>query len=370
MHSLMRDNALRAIESARFPGVEDRSAAQERVADLLDKVEGPEVLSERILATGSPAYDRAFGKHLTNKGLTSEEQRALSLGSDADGGYAVPFQLDPTVILTSDGVTNPIRGLARVVQITGKTWEGLSSAGMTVTRKGEVAEATDDSPQFAQPTINTSRADGFAQWSVALEQSWSALRSELTSMLADAKDVEEADAFINGAGTTISGNGGGTLPQGVLVGATNVTRTASATALVRADLYKIKNALPQRYRSGAQWLAESSFYDVARGLDEIGDVWTPLASGGYPPLLGKPVNEASEMPAAALTANSKLAIYGNFARGFVIVDRIGMSVELIPQIFGSNGRPTGQRGIFAYWFNGSKVVVPGAFQVLQMATGA
>lgn len=362
----LRDHALRAIESSKFPG-EDRSKAQEKVADLLDKVEQPEKLAERILATGSPAYDRAFGKAVTKQGLTSEEQRALSLGSDADGGYAVPFQLDPTVILVSDGVVNPLRSIARVVQITGKSWEGLTSEGMTVTRKGEVAEATDDSPQFDQPVVNTSRADGFAQFSVALEYSWGQLRAELTSMLADAKNVEEANSFVNGAGTTISGNGGGTLPQGVLVGATNATTTASATALTRSDLYKVHNGLPQRFRANAQWLAEQSFYDICRGLDEIGDVWTPLAAGGYPPLLGKKVNEASEMPAASLTANSKLALYGDFARAFIIVDRIGMSVELVPQVFGPNGRPTGQRGIFAYWFNGSKVIVPQALQLLKAA---
>lgn len=377
--AMMRTNALRAVEQARFPGVQDRSAAQERIADLLSRTEEETAgmrdtsvgfhaseLARRIVATGSPVYERAFGKAITKKPLDGAEQRALSLGVDENGGYAVPFQLDPTVILTSDGVTNPLRSLARVVQITGKQWEGLTSEGITVTRKGETAEATDDSPEFDQPTVDTSRVDGFVPFSVALESSWSALRDELTMMLADAKASEEANSFVNGAGTAVTG--GGTLPQGVLTGATQIVDTASAAALVRSDLYGIKNALPHRFRANAQWLAEDSFYDAVRGLDEDGDIWAPLSDDRGSRLLGKPVNEASEMPAFALTADTKVAVYGDFQRGFIIVDRIGMSVELIPQVFGANGRPTGQRGIFALWFNGSKVLVPNALRVLRMKT--
>lgn len=365
LNHLMRDNAMRAIEAARFPGATDRSAAQSQVSSLLERVDGGEELARRIIATGSPVYERAFSKAVTKKALTADEQRALSLGSDADGGYAVPFQLDPTVILTNDGVTNPLRAISRVVQITGKKWEGLTSEGITVSRNGETDESDDVSPSFDQPVVDTSRVDGFVPFSVALESSWSALREELTMMLADAKATEEATSFVTGAGTAVAG--GGTLPEGVLTGlGGQLVATASATALTRADLYKGKNALPHRFRTSAQWLAEDSFYDAVRGLDEDGDVWAPLSDGTGSRLLGKPTNEASEMPTFALTAGTKVAVYGDFARGFLIVDRIGMSVELIPQVFGANGRPTGQRGIFAWWFNGSKVVVPNALRVLQM----
>lgn len=54
---------------------------------------------------------------------------------------------------------------------------------------------------------------------------------------------------------------------------------------------------------------------------------------------------------------------GDFSR-FVIIDRIGLTIELIPHIVGTNHRPTGQRGLFAYWRVGSKVVDAGAFRAL------
>lgn len=360
---LMRDNALRAIDQARFSGVR-REAAQTQVRHLLDVVDDDQgTVARRILVTGSPVYERAFGKAMVagnTLGLTSEEQRALSLGVDGAGGYAVPFQLDPTVILTSDGVDDPIRQLARVEQITGKVWEGVSSAGVSVTRSAEAAEAAETSPTFTQPTVATSRVTGWIPFSVELETSWSALRAELTNILADAKAQEEATAFLTGNGTAPN-------PQGILVGATTASVTAAAGAITYTDLTGAKNAVPSRWRRNASWLSTPEFYDLARTLTPAeGDVWAPLAeSAAGRPLLGKPTFEASEMPAFSLAAGTKVAVVGDF-RQFLIVDRIGMTLELVPQVFGANQRPTGQRGVFAFWHNGSKVLVPAAFRVLTM----
>lgn len=366
----LRDNAMRAIEAAAFPGT-DREEAQTRVSKMVDKFAGENdtALAERILNTGSSDYDTAFGKAvkaMSTSGLNPQELKALTLGTDTDGGYAVPFQLDPTVILTSAGSENPLRQISRVVQITGKKWEGLTSAGITVTRKGETDEATDDSPVFAQPTVETSRADGFVPFSIALEASWSELRDELTMMLSEAKLDEEASSFVTGAGTALTT--GGVLPQGILTALSATTTTYVVTAatggFTLADLRKMKSTLPERFRGDTDWLAADTFYDQADSLitqttrDDIAQ-----ATGDA--LLSKPKRQASAMPDYSVTTNANLAIHGNFKRGFIIVDRIGMNVELVPTLFGSNGRPTGQRGIFAYWFNGSKALVPGAFRLLR-----
>jgi predicted phage gp36 major capsid-like protein len=54
---------------------------------------------------------------------------------------------------------------------------------------------------------------------------------------------------------------------------------------------------------------------------------------------------------------------------FKIIDRVGMTVELVPQLFGAtSGRPTGQRGLYAYWRNGSKVIDPVGFRALTGTT--
>ena len=65
-------------------------------------------------------------------------------------------------------------------------------------------------------------------------------------------------------------------------------------------------------------------------------------------LLGRAMNELSNMDGtinATATENNYVLLYGDFAAGMVIVDRIGSTLELVPYLFGSNRRPTGQRGL-------------------------
>jgi HK97 family phage major capsid protein len=89
-------------------------------------------------------------------------------------------------------------------------------------------------------------------------------------------------------------------------------------------------------------------------------------------LLGRNMYENSNMDGtfdAAATANNYLLLYGDFQQ-FVIVDRIGSTIELVPHLFGANRRPTGQRGALLWFRTGSNVVVPQAFRLLSVATTA
>jgi HK97 family phage major capsid protein len=57
-----------------------------------------------------------------------------------------------------------------------------------------------------------------------------------------------------------------------------------------------------------------------------------------------------------------VGLVGDFFSGFYIADRIGMSIEIVQNLFGANRRPTAERGLLAYWRTGSKVVVPEALR--------
>ncbi|WP_435643870.1 phage major capsid protein [Streptomyces sp. H49] len=375
--SLYRERAMRAIEQSQFPGARSREDAQERASQLVETIDDEQgTLARRMLATGSPLYNRAFGKmmqKLSTNGLTAEESRALALGVDTAGGYAVPMQLDPTIILTSDGAINPLRQVARQVQIVGKVWEGVTSAGVTVTRGAEGDEAPDSTPTLAQPSVTTTRVQGFVPFSVEIERSWSEMRGEVTMLLQDAKDMEEANSFILGDGTGTNPSGLiGTMPAGQKVG-----QTGSAGSLtVPDDMMALEMALPPRFRPRASWLANKAIYNKVRSVSQskgglAGDVWARMSGGQPPEMLGYPAYEVSSMDgtieSSGAGANLVLA-FGDFRTGFLIVDRIGMSVELVPHLFGANGRPTGQRGIYAYWSNNCKIIVPNAIRVLNVVS--
>jgi HK97 family phage major capsid protein/HK97 family phage prohead protease len=361
---LYHDHAMRAIEVARFPGVKNRERAQEQVSNLLHSIDDKDgTLARRILATTSPIYERAFGKvmiAMDTNGLTTEERTALAVGTDAAGGYAVPATLDPSVILTSDGTINPLRQVARVVQITGKTWQGITSAGITVSRDSEAEEVSDDAPTFGQPEVNVVRVQGFVPFSIEIDQDWNSMRSEITMMLNDAKETEEATSFI-------TGNGVGNVPGGVPGSLDYATSVVDAGGtFTSADLFAVEEDLPPRWRGRASWLANRSIYNRARALgatSDGGDLWVRLGAGLPPELIGYPAYESSAMTSTVAGTNDRSLVFGDFSQ-FLIVDRVGMSVELVPHLFGTNRRPTGQRGIYAIWRNNSKVLVPNAFRFL------
>jgi HK97 family phage major capsid protein len=62
--------------------------------------------------------------------------------------------------------------------------------------------------------------------------------------------------------------------------------------------------------------------------------------------------------------NNRIAVVGDFSN-YVIADRIGLTVEFIPHLFGTtNGRPKGQRGWFAYYRTGADSVNDAGFRML------
>ena len=97
-----RDRALRAVEAV--DGLEDRH--REQAENLVRNL--PVAVAQRVALTGSPAYRSAFQKIIGDRRelLTDSERNALAAYeraaslTDANGGYAVPFTLDPTIIDT------------------------------------------------------------------------------------------------------------------------------------------------------------------------------------------------------------------------------------------------------------------------------
>jgi HK97 family phage major capsid protein len=109
-----------------------------------------------------------------------------------------------------------------------------------------------------------------------------------------------------------------------------------------------------------------------RALDTNGTLYARLTEGRPPELIGYPAREATAMPqrfTSSTVFGGRYAILGDFSQ-FLIVDRAGMDIEIIPHLFGASqgNLPTGQRAIFALWRNNSKVLVDNAFRVLVYAT--
>lgn len=369
----LRSRAFDAIE--KMPGASDgvREAATRIIERFDDK---DSTIARMALETSSPTYMRAWAKMARNPqhpNLSPEESaaltRAMSL-TDGAGGYLVPFQLDPTVIITSNGSLNQIRQAARQVVATGDRWNGVSSASVSWSWDAEGSEVSDDATTFSQPTVDVHTARGFVPISIEAAMDEQNVTSEVARLLAEGKDDLESVAFATGSG---SGQPFGIVTA--LAGTSSEINAAADDTFALADVYTIQGALPAKHRARASWLANNSIYNRIRQFDTSGGggFWVNLNDGRPPQLLGRAALEAEAMDGTLTTTgavSNHILVFGDFAN-YVIADRIGMTVEFIPHLFHTgNNRPSGQRGWFAYYRTGADSVNDGAFRMLDVASAA
>jgi HK97 family phage major capsid protein len=342
-------------------------------------------LARRIAVCSNPDYARAFAKlavdptsgHNSWTGAERaawdamlEARAAMAVGSGATGGYMVPTHLDPTIILTNAGTSNVIRSISRQVTLASQTtWHGVSSDGVTASYDAEAAEVSDDSPTLVSPSIDTFQGQAFIRASVQAFDDIANLQSEALRLFADAKDRLEETKFTVGAGSTE--------PTGVFttIAATTASRVTSTTAATIGvvDLKAVYRAVPARHRRVARWLANPLYTLAVKDLGTAvnasfsGDLRDPSASRWY----DLPVVESDDAPTTqTTTALDSEILLGDFSQ-FVIVDRLGATAEFIPHLFHtSNNRPSGERGMYFRFRNGSGVVNTGAFRLLVDKTSA
>jgi len=362
----LRARAISAIET--MQGMNDkRREGATSIIEEFDNEKGD--IARMALVTSSPAYLRAFSKaargqeHTQTPDERDAVTRAMSL-TDAAGGYLVPFQLDPTVIITSDGSLNQIRQIARQVVATGDVWNGVSSGAVSWSWDAEGIEVSDDATTFAQPAITVHKAAGFVPISLEALADEQNVAQEVGRLLAFGKETLEATAFAVGTG---SGQ-----PTGIvtaLTGGSSVVTSTTTDVFASADVYKVQGSLPARYRASASWLANNLIYNLIRNFDTTGgaQLWERIGGDRPAQLVGRNAYEAEAMDGTitALATNPVL-VFGDFSN-YVIADRIGMTVEFIPHLFhtGSN-RPSGSRGWYAYFRSGADSVNDGAFRMLDV----
>jgi HK97 family phage major capsid protein len=366
------DANLKAIEG-RDLGTGDNEAHFERT---LKRHSNDVAWAASLLARSRPEYETGFSKLMLGRGelLTNEERTAMSVGSNTNGGYLLPTHLDPTIILTNSGSSNVIRQIAKVVTL-GQgliTWNGVTSAGVTASWDGELAEVSDDTPTMARVSIATNVAQAFVQGSIAAFDDIAGLQSDVMMLFADARDRLEGAAHATGSGSSNQ-------PKGIFTAANastgvQVTSTTGAT-IGEVDIHALYRAVPVRWRGRGIWLTNPLYALAVKRLGTAvsssfsGDLTQPTSERW----LGRPVVESDDAPTTqTTTALDNEIIFGDIASAYTIVDKPGgMSVEFVPQLFNTaNNLPDGRRGFFAYWRTGADAVNLAALRMLVDKTTA
>ncbi|MFN3689157.1 phage major capsid protein [Salinarimonas sp.] len=269
-------------------------------------------------------------------GLKRLEAKALSAGSGPDGGYLAPPQVEREV-LRRLATLSPIRAIAGTRTIS----TGLYKIAHAVSgaASGWVSE-TAARPQTDSPVLVELAFPAMELYAMP-----AATQTLLDDAIVDidqwiADEVETAFAEQEGA-AFVSGNGVGR-PRGFLAydvvadaswewGKIGVVPSGAAGAFVTSNpsdrLVDLIYALKSGYRQNAVFVMNRKTQSVIRKFkDTTGAyLWQPPAGPGQQAsLMTFPLVEAEHMPDIA--ASSLSIAFGDFRRGYLVVDRMGVRI--------------------------------------------
>jgi HK97 family phage major capsid protein len=347
--------AFKGANDRRLREIEAKGAADVVLEEKVDRI-------DRALATAQASLDRlalaamrpganpvalaaeaetkqawtSFVRKGDESGMLRVEAKSLSTVVPGDGGHVAPPQVQATIdrrLVAS----SPMRAIATVRQtMTGAfkkpvatTQAGASWVSETGTR-AETTTPTIDLLSFpmgelyalaaATPTLLDDAALDIDEW--------------LAGEIAESFAVAEGVAFITGDGVN--------KPKGLLAHPIAPDATATwgqlgylATGVAGAfpgtnpvdKLVDLTYAPKTPYRGGASFLMNRrTVGQVRKFKDSSGQyIWQPsLIAGQAATLLGFPVTECEDMPDVA--ANAHAIAFGDFAKGYLIVDRADVRV--------------------------------------------
>ena len=267
-------------------------------------------------------------------GLRAIEEKAMTVGSGADGGFLVPVPAE-SEILRRMAVISPIRSIATVTAIsTAQLKKAFSFQGPAAGWVGEAAARPQSANQqlsdlsfpamelYAMPAATQALLDDAI---VDIEQ-W--IADEVYTVFAE----QEGAAFVNGNGVN--------KPTGFLNytkvaqsawtnGNTGYNATGVAGGFPASNpsdvLVDLIYALKAGYRQNASFVMNRKTQSLIRKFKATtGEyLWAPPVALGAPAtLMNFPLIEAEDMPDVA-TDSFAVAI-GDFRRGYVVVDRVGI----------------------------------------------
>ena len=267
------------------------------------------------------------------------EMKAMSVGSDPDGGYTVlPFMSAQMTTRIYD--QSPMRRLCHAETVThGDAFEEIDDRGEA---EANWVSETGTRSKGATPQIGKIRIPIHEIYALQpitqrlLDDSDRDLGAWIDGKIGDKFGRKEGTGFISGDGvgkprglleyTTTTENDftreAGKI-QHVVSGDANLLFPSGNADVLKTTIWKLRAP----YRQGAVWQMNSN---TASAMDKIKDnygdyIWRNGMTAGAPPsLLGYPVEINEDMPDIA--ANAYPVAFGNFQLAYIIVDKPGIKM--------------------------------------------
>lgn len=277
-----------------------------------------------------PEYNASFLSHMRSGDI----QSSLNKGTDSEGGYLAPTEWDRTIIDRLVEVS-PMRQIADVQKVgksgftklinlggTGSGWVGEADARGETTTPNLAAYTLGNGEIYANPGATQQMLDDAE---IDLE-AW--LAGEVDTEFAE----QEGAAFVAGNGTNkpsgfLSFATGGVNAAKNPLGAVGVLPAAGADEVTEDELLDMIYDIPSSYSAGARFtMNRKSIGKVRKLRDADGrQLWQPSTQAGEPSLLlAHPLTELPDMP--DMVSGALSIGFGNFKRGYLIMDRKGVRV--------------------------------------------
>jgi HK97 family phage major capsid protein len=345
--------ALKVANDARLDEIERRGAADPLIDARLAKIdralEQQKSALDRLALDqarpaigddprrGDPEHKSAWGAYLRkgdDSGLARLDLKALTQGTDSQGGYVAPPELD-RLIEARLMISSPMRQIASVRQTSANVFRkpvSLGAASAWAAETGARAETT-------APTLDLLEFPAAELYAMpaATQTLLDDAYADVDEWLADEVDAsfaaQESTAFVTGNGTN--------KPKGFL----DYTMIADAShawdkigfilsgadgAFASSDpadkLIDLVYSLKSQFRPNARFVMNRRTVSAVRKLKDGDDnyLFRPGGAGEAATVLGYPVTEIEDMPDIATGAYA--IAFGDFRRGYLIVDRQGARV--------------------------------------------
>ncbi|KAF1005469.1 MAG: hypothetical protein GAK28_03221 [Luteibacter sp.] len=275
-------------------------------------------------------YSEAFRAHFAK----GDVQASLNKGAAEEGGYLAPVEWDRTITDRLVEVS-AMRQLATVQPVSGAGFTKLFNMGGTAS--GWVGE-TDQRPETATSKL------------ASLGFNWGEIYANPAATQGMLDDAEiDAEAWLAGEvqtefskqeGAAFWSGNGDKKPSGILTyvtggtnaakhpfGAIKVVNSGAAATITSDGLLDLVYDLPAAFTPNARFALNRRSLGVIRKLkDGQGNyLWQPSYVAGQPStILGFAASETPDMPDVA--ANSIAALFGDFKRTYLVLDRKGVRV--------------------------------------------
>ena len=286
-------------------------------------------------AKGLAEYRKGFREFMRKGDLMSlDAQKALSVGSDPDGGYTVEPDTNGRIV-QKIFETSPMRQVAAVQTIGTDALEGLydlneASSGWVSETGARTATATPELGRWRIPVYEMYANPAATQ--KILDDSMVDIEAWLAGKVADKFSRTENTAFVVGDGigkprgfTTYAS--GTTLPGTIEQVPTGVNGGFATDGTGGDPLITTIYSLKQAYRSSSRWFQPRAVTSAVRKIKDSNGmyIWQPgIAANAPATLLGFPILEMEDMP--TLGTGSLSMAFGNMGEAYQIVDRQGIRV--------------------------------------------